>query len=121
MILVDGLRPLCFGLVILTLSLSAMADYDRTYGKIDYIYLYDNATNSFGVRIVLKDPVTTGYKCSEWYLKLSSNLSDQMYALVLAAEAQEKEITLMLRNTSENLPDSTVCAVHRIYTKKQTS
>ncbi len=104
-----------------TMTASA-AVYERTYGKIDYIYLFDNATNQFGIRIVLKDPVVGnagGYECSEWYLQLGSELKNQMYAMALAAEAQDKEITLMLRDTAENISGTTICAVHRMYSKKK--
>ncbi len=116
------LKPLLTSLVLFSLAMTADAVlYQSTSGKIDYIYLHDNASNTYGVRIVLKDTQSngSGYICSEWYLDLSSGLSDQMYAMALSAEAQDKEITLMLRDTSDNLPDSTVCAVHRMFTKKK--
>jgi hypothetical protein len=103
-------------LVLLPLLFSGIsfADYETTTSTIKKVYLYDNATDKWGIRIVLDNP---GAICDEWYVKIDTKLRDQMFSLALAAKASSSRITLMRRNDSENLANEgkTVCSVHRIY------
>lgn len=103
------------GLILVFCSAFSNADYEKVASQIDYIYLFEHGTDQWGVRIVLEEP---GTDCSEWYIKINSDLSNQMYSLALSAEAQNKKITLMRRNSTENLDGTTVCGIHRIYSKE---
>ncbi len=103
-----------FFLGLANISATVNADYEEFTSKIDQIYLFDNGSDLWGIRIKLVNP---GSLCSEWYIKMNAALRDQMYALALSAKAQGREITLKRRNDSENLENNgTICSVHRIYT-----
>ena len=108
------LRIFSIGLLLAALANNSYSDYKKVSSKIDHIYLFEHGTDQWGIRIVLSEP---GPDCSEWYIKMGSTLSDQMYSLALSAEAQNKTITLMRRNASENLDGTTICGIHRIYSK----
>jgi len=109
------LRLCSIGLILSALASNSHSDYERVSSQIDHIYLFEHGTDQWGIRIVLTTP---GPDCSEWYLKMGSDLSDHMYSLALSAEAQNKTITLMRRSASENLEGTTICGVHRIYSKE---
>jgi len=107
-----------FMMLSLCFSQASYADYESDVGKIEHIYIIDNGTNVFGIRIKLAtlEPGSNS-GCDEWYIKLNSPLKDQMYSLALSIQAQGKQVKLMKRNNSENIESSgTICGLHRIYT-----
>jgi len=93
------------------------ADYEKDTGKIEQIYIIENGTNVFGIRIKLKElEPESKANCDEWYIKMNSPLRDQMYSLALSIQAQGKQVTLMKKNNTENIESSgTICGLHRIY------
>ncbi len=92
----------------------SFADYESYSSTINKVYLYDNATDMWGIRIVLNSP---GNICDEWYVKMDTDLRDQMFSLALAAKASAAKVTLMRRGDAENLTNEgkTICGVHRIF------
>lgn len=107
------------GLTLFTFfaSAAAIADYETATGKISQIYVIDNGTNVWGIRIKLEDETAdSNAACDEWYVKMSSPMKDQMYSLAVAIQAQGKNATLMKRNSNEDIISSgTICGLHRIY------
>ncbi len=111
-----NIKKFLFGNVLLlgmVVSPFSYADYETVTSKIEQIYVVDNGSNTFGVRIKLSIP---GNDCDEWYLKVNSPLFNQMYSLALSIQTQGKDVKLMKRNDSENVESAgTICGVHRIY------
>jgi len=101
-----------------TFSNSAVADYETFTSKIDQIYVLDNGTDQWGIRIKLVEP---GDLCTEWYVKSAAPLKNEMYTLALTAKVQDLPVSIMRRNDSENIANTNgignICSVHRIYLK----
>ena len=103
----------CFLLLSIAFPQVSYADYETVTSKIEEIYVIDNGTNVFGIRIKLSNP---GTDCDEWYIKMSSPVKDEMYSLALSIQAQGKQAKLMKRNSTEDIESSgTICGLHRIY------